>query len=265
MTNSAYERTPEGYMRTQAGRLSRVEHRLPSPMPSRLRDLGRGTTAERDLYYGDSALFTTPEKIALANRRVVWFNIDKDWEESFYAPSGWAGQGLVVPGLIGGATSGWYPTGFGPEIVLEPSTTFNASAGALVGGWNAVVRQRGGADWFTSDTNGVRFVRYGYYDLSWWTLQTTGTGAADYHTQIRDSADSVIEWRSNVGGQPLSTIFTSVGANYSSTFVAATERFRVQCVTGSLVVHQVTTGTPRPSTRAQMLVRYVRPPLEPSA
>jgi hypothetical protein len=260
-----YSRTARGLPERILQRIGSLEHRIARglSLPNRLVDIGRGTTAERDALFGDVALFTTPEKVALANRRVIWFNIDKDWEESFYAPVGWASQGLVVPGLTGGATSGWYPTGFGPEIVLEPSATANANSGVLIGGWNGVVRERGGADWFTSDTNGVRFLRYGYYDLSWWTLQATGTGAADYHTQIRNSTDATIEWRSNVGGQPLSTIFTSVGAEYSSVFVAATERFRVQCVTGALVVHQVTGGTPRPATRGQMLVRYVRPPVVP--
>jgi len=67
----------------------------------------RGTTAERDALMPPPT--TDPERVALANRQVVWFNTDHGWFESYYAQGG--KSGLTVRGLSTVGGSGWYPMG----------------------------------------------------------------------------------------------------------------------------------------------------------
>lgn len=64
-----------------------------------------GTTTERNLTYGVPA--TDAERIALANRKIVWWNTDKNWPETYFAPDGTSG--LTVTGLLPGHPAGWYP------------------------------------------------------------------------------------------------------------------------------------------------------------
>ncbi|QJD49833.1 minor tail protein [Microbacterium phage AvGardian] len=66
---------------------------------------GRGTTAQRDAYFG--ATGTVALQVALANRRPTWFNTTTGLEEQYYAPTGSAG--LTAPGLLAGFPAGWYP------------------------------------------------------------------------------------------------------------------------------------------------------------
>lgn len=83
-------------------------------IPARLSDAGYGSTAERDIYY--TVPTTLDERVALANRKPIWFNTDLGWEESFYVPTGSAG--LTARGLVAGSASTWYPTGRGPHATL---------------------------------------------------------------------------------------------------------------------------------------------------
>jgi hypothetical protein len=256
------DHTPGG---TLAGMLDDIEvlkRRTARLLPERLLPGGydnatsyRGTTAERNLIYGIPA--TDPERVALANRKINYFNTDLGWYESYYAVTGLAG--LTAKGLVAGTASGWYPIGYGPEILLQPTATFGATAGNYIGGWPGVVTRNGGAAWFNQDATGIHILQAGYYDLAWWTNQQTGSGAADYHSRLNNSTDTAVMWMSNVGGTPLSaSLFTRSEARYESIAVSAGWRFRVICVSGALTVHMVTTG---PTGRAQMLARYVRPML----
>jgi len=210
-----------------------------------------GTTAQRDTLYPNPDVNT-------ANSKVLWFNTDFGWWESYYVPTGTGG--LVANGLIAGTAAGWYPIADGPELTLEPNTTWAATAGQYIQGWNAVVRRRGTVAWLDHDGSGIRILKAGNYDLSWWTLQPTGSGTADYHTRLNNSTDSIVNWMSNIGGQPLSAIFQVIGGTYRQ-YVPAGDRLRVLCQSGSLAVHNVTGGTTRPSTRGEMKVKYIGPPL----
>lgn len=64
-----------------------------------------GTTAQRDAKFGIPSNDST--KSALANQSISWYNIDKQWFETYKATNGTAG--LTVPGVTG--ASGWYSIG----------------------------------------------------------------------------------------------------------------------------------------------------------
>jgi hypothetical protein len=93
-------------------------------MPIRLNNDGRGTTAQRDAYFGVPA--TDAARVALANIVPTWFNTDTQREEIYYAVTGTTG--LTVPGLhTSGFTAGWYnaPAGCwggksGPQTYVSP-------------------------------------------------------------------------------------------------------------------------------------------------
>lgn len=69
-----------------------------------------GTTAQRDAAFPDPV--ATADKVALANRQIIWYNTDFGWFESYYTA---IATGTVVPILVGGAVSGWFPTHDGPS------------------------------------------------------------------------------------------------------------------------------------------------------
>lgn len=125
--SDSYERTPNGLLTSILSRIASLESGLRRAIPRRLNTMGSGTTAERDAYYGVPS--TDADRAALANRKVVWFNTDLGWEESFYATTGL--PGLTAPGLVAGSAHGWYPVGDGPEAVL-----YSAGAQAFSGAGN---------------------------------------------------------------------------------------------------------------------------------
>lgn len=85
-------------------RLDELSSRISRAIPGRLTDLGRGSTAERDVLYGVPT--ATADQVALANRNIVWFNTDKGWSETYFSP---AAAGLTARALIAGNPAGWYP------------------------------------------------------------------------------------------------------------------------------------------------------------
>lgn len=219
----------------------------------------RGTTAERDLRFGVPANDT--ERVALANKAVVWYNTDRKWEESYYATHG-------LTGLITGRNvstdipSGWYPTGRDgvPEISMNPIATFAASTGNYVGNWNGQVRRRGGATAFTYDSQGPRILIPGLYDISVYTVQPAGSGLADYHIRLLDSDGTTVDWQHNLAGIALSSsYFTSISAQFKSQMVLPNAYLKWFCSNGSLALHN--TSGPVGSGRGQLHVRYVRPAL----
>lgn len=94
---------------------------------------GRGTTAERDAYFGTPSV--TADQVALANRKVTWFNTDLGWQESYYVVQGTSG--LTARGLITGAPAGWYPTAEGPRIRLFSNGGQAHSNGTEFSNWKA--------------------------------------------------------------------------------------------------------------------------------
>lgn len=94
---------------------------------------GRGTTAERDAYFGAPTI--TADQVALANRKVTWFNTDLGWQESYYVVQGTSG--LTARGLITGAPAGWYPISDGPRIRLFSNGGQAHSNGTEFSNWKA--------------------------------------------------------------------------------------------------------------------------------
>lgn len=96
-------RTGLAAQRSTAERLDILESR--GGIPARLTGAGRGSAAERDIYF--TVPTTAAERVALANRSPVWFNTDTGREEGYYATTGQLG--LTVRGLVAGVPDGWYP------------------------------------------------------------------------------------------------------------------------------------------------------------
>lgn len=219
----------------------------------------RGTTAQRDARFGTPA--NDAARVALANRKIVWYNTDLGWEESYYATTGLTG--LTAKGLLAGYSSGWFPTGNGPtpEITMNATATFSATTGNYIGGWNGTVRRFGGDSVFTYDQYGPTIHLPGFYDLDVYTTQGVGSGLADYHVRLNAIGGTPVEWQSNLSAIPLSTsYFTQINGDYPSTLIKPTPQlFRFFCSNGSLAVHN--TSGPAGSGRGQLAARYVRPPL----
>jgi hypothetical protein len=221
--------------------------------------LAGGTTTARNNRFGIPT--TDAERVALANRKVVWFNTDNGWEESYYATTGLSG--LIAKGLLAGYASGWYPTGNGitPQITMDPTATAAGATGNYLAGWNGTVRRVGGDDVFVFDQYGPTLKLPGYYDLSCYSVQPAGTGLADFHIRLTNIADTVVEWQSNLSGIALSTsYFTAINGNFKSTLIKpGGNLFRWFVSNGSLTMHN--TSGPAGSGRGQMAARYIRPPL----
>lgn len=125
-------------------------------------DTGRGSTAQRDVFFG--SLATNAERAALANRQVKWYNTTTRRWESYYAASTIAG--LTVPALIAGHASGWYP---------EPGTLMQAHRGktdgfqALAAGDVTQVQlgamQQNVGGFASSGISGFTVPVGGYYDM----------------------------------------------------------------------------------------------------
>lgn len=94
----------------------------------------RGTAAQRDARFGVPA--TDAARVALANKRVQWFNTEKGYYESYYALASLAG--LAVPGLGAPGSgyvapaSGWYPApGALAYMTRIKNNSFQSAAGGV--------------------------------------------------------------------------------------------------------------------------------------
>lgn len=212
---------------------------------------GQGTTAARDL------LFTPPttdtERVALANRKIRWYNTDLGWEESYYAPTGLAG--LTAQGLVAGTASGWYPTGEGPYAVYEPTTTFLASTGSYLGNWhNGNKRRKGGDAWFTAASDGfITVYQPGIYDVKVWTQLTSGSGTANFHLRVL-TGTTVDKQVDGLAFTLLSSLAIRMHGEYWDAPINAGQKLGLFCHSGNLTVHSLAL-TPR----AQFEVRYKGP------
>lgn len=114
-------------------------------------DLFRGTAAQRDARFGVPNTLAT--RVALANQKPMWFNVDEGWWESYYTTTGSAG--LTARAIVSSAPSGWYPVGPGPKcrvtseagsggkMSLTATWIFNLWRFTTAGAFN-----RGGTTWF---------------------------------------------------------------------------------------------------------------------
>lgn len=97
----------------------------------------RGTTAQRDAYWGKPTTgATTPEitaRVALANKGPRWFNTEKGYEEQYFAKVGDTGVLAGAQALV----PDWYPSGAG--IVPEAFVSFKPGANVAIGAGNTVI------------------------------------------------------------------------------------------------------------------------------
>lgn len=216
--------------------------------------VGRGTTAERNTIFGVPG--TDPTRVALANRKVIWFNTDTGWEESYYATEGKAG--LTAIPLKNPASSGWYPTGRGPMVLLEPPGLAAQTMGTWVHSWGTPIRRRGGTNWFAStDGRTVSFKQFGRYDVIVWTVQQAGGGVANYHLRLMTQDGNTILKNVDGNGFPLnSSLYTRVHVEMLDTIIEPTQYIGLFLHSGSLDLH-----VPGVAPRGQFLVRYLGPPL----
>ncbi|QYC55010.1 minor tail protein [Arthrobacter phage CastorTray] len=216
--------------------------------------VGRGTTADRNLMFGTPA--TDPARVALANRQIIWFNTELGWEESYYATEG--KTGLVVTGLQQPHASGWYPTGQGPMVLLEPSTFSAQTTNSWVKGWGTPVRRRGGTNWFVStDGRVVEFRQAGRYDIKAWTVQQTGSGTAFYSLRLVENNGTTVVRTVDGNSFPLNaSLYTRVHSELDDTIAAVGQKVGLYLDSGTLDLH-VSGIAPR----GQFIVRYIGPPL----
>lgn len=215
--------------------------------------VGRGTTAERDNLFGVPS--TDPQRVALANRKIIWFNTDTGWEESYYATTG--KPGLTAIGLVAQATSGWYPTGPGPSMLWEANATFGTSASVFAGGWGWA-RKRGGAAWWNSpDGKLIQIMRYGRYAIRVWSVQQAGSGTMNYHLRVTGSDKSTIV--KNVDGNAFNlngSLYTRMHAEYDDALLEPNQYVGLWVANGIANIH---VGSIAPT--GQFSIRYLGPPL----
>lgn len=215
-----------------------------------------GTTFSRDVAYPPPT--TDAERVALANKKPVWFNTDKGWEESYYATTGLTG--LTVPGLDAAVASGWYPTGPGPYIVLEPTAAFVVQANQYVGNWhNGNMRRKGGSAIFVPDSSGfIQVLLSGYYDVKVATLLTNGSGTANFHLRTLNSALTTTKRQiDGLAFTLVSNLAVRMHGEDNDAPIYAGDKVGLFCHSGSnLSVHHLT-HTPR----GQFAIRYKGPML----
>lgn len=205
----------------------------------------RGTSAQRDSSFGVPASDAT--RVALANRRVRWWNTDYGWEEQYYAVTGLSG--LTVPGLESGIASGWYPVGAGPKIVLNPGASVSASAGNNISGWSSTEWHRGGTAFLSYSSGVVTVTMPGRYRVRWRTTLQTGAGELDMWLYV-GSTFANDAWELN------STRFKTVGFEYSDVRITGGDTVRGYVNAGTCDVHVSSS-----SQRGEFVVEYIGPRL----
>jgi len=216
--------------------------------------VGRGTTSERDTIFGVPS--TDPQRVALANRKIIWFNTDFGWEESYYATTGKAG--LTAIGLVANASSGWYPTGeAGPAMLWESNAQVTPAANTFLAGWGWS-RKRGGAAWWaSSDGLQVTAMRHGRYSARGWTVQGTGSINMNWHFRVTAADKTTIV--KNVDGNAFPqnpSLYTRAHMEYDDFLMEPNQNIGMFTTNGGALCH---VGGLAP--QGQLSVRYVGPPL----
>lgn len=215
--------------------------------------VGRGTTAERDTIFGVPS--TDPQRVALANKKIIWFNTDTGWEEMYYATTG--KTGLTALGLVTQASSGWYPIGSGPAMLWEANAQITTAPPSFIGGWGWV-RKRGGASWWDSpDGKIVKILRYGRYAVRGWTVQGTGTGTMNYHLRVVAADTTTIVKNVDGNAFPLmGALYTRAHMEYDDALLEPNQHVGMFISSGTAPIH---VGGLAP--QGQLSVRYLGPPL----
>ena len=165
----------------QAARLTTIEKiTLPSVAPADY--IGgvapAGTASERDAYWGTPANAT--DRVALANKVARWLNVDKGWEEQYYADATDAGAGRFSR-----KQAGWYPSAHLGRIPLRAATY------TVTGGTNS---QDGGRVFFDGAVTRVVLDNVFTADFNEYEVICTvqGTLSADLAFALRTTAPADI-------------------------------------------------------------------------
>lgn len=241
-------------------RIEFLEKNAEAPNVDRLTLMGRGTTAERDAYYGSPV--SLAQQVALANKKVVWFNTDLGWDESYYVPTGSAG--LTAKGLTPGVAASWYPTGLGPMISMVPTAPFTTGGtNTPVRGWGTLgtglSKRSGGSSWLTYDdsTGRVTMVKAGVYKIFIKTVLTNGTGTAIFHLVAGAPANP---YNLNDSCYTLdSNYLRTLEINHGAWTAQAGDITYLRCWSGNLNVHM--RANVAYTAGGEFLVQYVGPPL----
>jgi microcystin-dependent protein len=215
--------------------------------------VGVGTTAQRNAIFGVPS--TDPQMVDLANRKIIWFNTDLGWEESYYATTG--KTGLTALGLVTGAPSGWFPTGSGPAMLWEAQTAYTPGANAFLGNWGWV-RKRGGSTWWDAQADGtkVKVLKWGRYAVRGWTTQGTGSGTSNWHLRIQapDAVTTILNVDGNAFPQH-PALYTRIHIELDDMIMQPNQYVGMITTNGGTQVH---VGS---SVMGQFSVRYLGPPL----
>lgn len=137
-----------------------------------------GTAAQRDAFFGTPTV--TADIAALANIQPTWFNTDKQWLESYFAPTGTTG--LTARGLISTAPAGWYPiAGRLPKASLFIGTGGIGGITANQYCFRGLYCQTPAADHmdgitYDSSTGKLTCPTVGEYRIGWAMAQSTASG-----------------------------------------------------------------------------------------
>lgn len=211
-----------------------------------------GTTSQRNAYFGDPSVVA--DQVTLANKRIMWFNTDYGWLESYYALAGSAG--LTVPGLISGfgTTAGWYPVGEGPYSRHLASGSQNVVPATWVTSWAAWgsggSTRHGGSSWFTYSGGKVTCVKAGYYEAIGMTSFQTGTGAVLLH--MMKNSTSVMRVKTALDATYPNTAYFHKGA------IAMTPNDGISLYSeiGSYTLNY---SSESPESRGELTIRYKGP------
>lgn len=156
---------------------------------------GRGTTAQRDAFYG--ATTTVAQQVALANQIPLWFNTTTRMWETYYAVAGSAG--LTVPGLFSGwKAAGWYAApAMAPDWAGKTGPT-SASA-AFKNVWTRGMHSSASVMDAVADTGGIRIALDGLYEI---VAMQRGNSANNYMATAINGNREALENRNNATGTP---------------------------------------------------------------
>ena len=208
-----------------------------------------GTTAQRDSRFGTPT--TDAQRVALANQKIMWFNSDLGWTESYYAVTGLSG--LTARGLVTGTASGWYPVGRGPRLNYAPSTSNTTpGSGAVVTGWSDV-KFRNGVGWFSYSSGTFTIANAGRYRISAVIGLINGAGVADFHHFVGAN-------QRNVAVELHAGQYNVLQSTFHDIAIPAGTTTKINFVTGNALTIFIGTGTGAPY-RGEFSIEYLGPNL----
>lgn len=209
---------------------------------------GMGSTGSRDELFG--APPTTAAQVALANKKVIWFNTDTMVQESYFATTGMTG--LTTRGLISSVPPGWHPiSGCTPICSIYRNTAQSMPNGAFTPvQFNTEVTNPYGM-WNVASSTRIYIAISGSYQIN----AGGGVNASGGRVGIQVHRSGVAMFGS------LTQLGTEVGATASDIWDLVGGEYV------ELTIYQETGAAQNTSTSAYgrpfLSVKYLNPPLAP--